>query len=114
MLFNNLTIRHKVSLYSFVLAKLCGMLGVALGFGGTGLRDIGGFVLAIAFFFIFVSIMSSVSQLTIDKQNFEAQDPIIKRNRELKAELKLLEKQVNELKLESEKLLNLKIRKNIF
>lgn len=112
-MFENLTLYHKLALYSFVMAKMCGMLGVGLGFGDSDLRKIGAVLLGLAFVFIFFSITMSIFQMGKDKEAFIPQDHIARQNAELKKQREILLKEVEELRLEKRKMLNLKIRKNL-
>ena len=112
-MFEDLTRYHKLALWSFILAKMCGMLGVGLGFAGGELRQLGAYLLGFAFISIFFSVTMSIIQMGKDRETFVPQDHITKQNIKLRKERTKLLQEVRELQLKKEKMLNLKIRKNI-
>ena len=59
-MFEDLTRYHKLALWSFILAKMCGMLGVGLGFAGGELRQLGAYLLGFAFVSIFFSFVTNL------------------------------------------------------
>ena len=112
-MFENLTTYHKLALYSFVLAKMCGMLGVGLGFAGGDIRQLGGYLLGFALISIFFSVTMSIVQMGRDRETFIPQDHIARQNMELKKEREALLKEVADLKKKRQSMVELKIKHNI-
>jgi len=112
-MFENLTAHHKLALYSFVLAKMCGMLGVGLGFAGGEIRQIGGYLLGLALVSIFFSVAMSIIQMGKDREAFVPQDHIARQNIELKKEREMLLKEVADLKKKKQSMLELKIKHRV-
>ena len=112
-MFEILTTYHKLALYSFVLAKMCGMLGVGLGFAGGDIRQLGGYLLGFALISIFFSVTMSIVQMGRDRETFIPQDHIARQNMELKKEREALLKEVADLKKKRQSMVELKIKHNI-
>lgn len=113
-MFENLTSYHKFALMGFVLAKMCGMLGVCLGFAGGELRQLGGGLLGFAFISIFFSVIMSCLQMGRDQETFQYQDHIACQNSKLKKERAQLLKEVESLKRDHAAMLELKIKNRVF
>lgn len=89
---------NKVALGLFASAKLFGMIGVCLGFGGGIYHTLGGFFLAVAFVFIFSAVTCSIIQASRDKKRFSNEDlsdaktkRLVQMKTELEQEIKALE-----------------------
>ena len=109
--FSGMSGLNKASLGFFVLAKLCGMFGVGLGFCGPEYRTAGGFLLAAAFGFIFSAVCCSLLQSRRDRETFGEQDIESARIREMKLAKAELEEEIKELELHREALRNMILRR---
>lgn len=112
-MFEDLTRYHKLALWSFILAKMCGMLGVGLGFAGGELRQLGAYLLGFAFVSIFFSVTMSIIQMGKDRDTFVPQDHIARQNMELKKERDKLLKEVTDLKKKRQSMMELKIKHHV-
>ena len=89
----SLTALNKIFLIFFILAKICGLVGIAAGFIHGSSREVGGILLGTSFVFLLVSIVCSIVQMSIDRKKFEDED-------EYKSNLKLLLRRKKEIENE--------------
>ena len=113
-MFENLTVYHKLALFGFVIAKMSGMFGVALGFAGGGLRNIGAGLLGFAFLSIFFSIGMSMIQMGRDRDRFEEEDGVSSKTAQLRQEHARLLEEVSELRKQRDSELAQRLRNRMF
>jgi uncharacterized membrane protein YdjX (TVP38/TMEM64 family) len=88
---------NKMALGFFVLTKLCGLVGFAMGFGSGMIRTLGGCVLGSAFFFLICTAACCFLQSSQENKKFAEEDSVVDNIRKLKQQQLLLEEQVKEL-----------------
>lgn len=107
-----MTSLNKFSLFLFLIAKVCGIVGVGFGFAGKQYHEVGGYILSLAVFSIFLSIFLSLIQSFKDKKNFAIEDEEVKQIKELKKRKNDLELQILKLKEEKKAVENFVLSKN--
>lgn len=82
-MFEELTKRHVLALVGFLFAKLFGMFGFFLGFGGGEMRTLGGVFIGLAIVAIFFSIGMSLIQTRADALRFAEEDALLEEQEEV-------------------------------
>jgi hypothetical protein len=95
--FKEMAILNRAAFINFILGKLSGFVGVALGFV-DGYHRLGGYLLILAFVFILLSVVCSILQGRRDRVKFSIEDShynklkdLAAKKLELELEIKLLE-----------------------
>ena len=96
--FESIPFFNKIALTFFILTKLCGLIGFAMGFGSGIIRTLGGCVLGSAFFFLVCAIVCCLLQSSQENKKFEEEDGVVKNIQKLKQQQLLLEEHVKEFK----------------
>lgn len=108
MNFSSITKFNRYAFILFIVAKLNGCIGVSLGFLGGEYHQYGGFLLCIAIICIFLSVIFSIKQMSVDKIIFEHEDDENIKLKNLILKKNLLENEIfllQEKRLETEKFL---------
>lgn len=88
---------NKMALGFFVLAKLCGLVGFAMGFGPGMIRTLGSVSLGMAFLFLVCCAGCCILQYSQENKKFAEEDAVVDNIRKLKQQQLLLEERVKEL-----------------
>lgn len=101
---------NKIALGMFLLAKLCGFIGIILGFFSGPGRFAGGIFLALAFICLILSVLCSVLQASKEAKKFEKEDEEKSTIRSLMNKRKELEDELKDLEARKNTLMSLSIR----
>lgn len=94
--FSSLSSLNRTALGAFIAAKLCGMVGVGLGFS-EDYRTLGGVFLTSAFVFIGVSVGCAMVQSVRDRKKFSLEDEELGRVRRLAETKDRIEREIRDL-----------------
>jgi len=110
-IFYNMATLNKVAISFFAVAKMFGMIGVCLGFADKKYHTIGGYLLSFAFAFIFLAVVCSIIQTSIDKKKFDLEDSAISKTKKLVQIKAGLEREIKELEERRQALQKIILRK---
>lgn len=108
--FSSMSRLNKIALWMFLLAKLCGIIGIVLGFFSGNLRTFGGITLGFAFVFLVFSVSCSILQSSKEAKKFEDEDKEKSILRDLTNKRKELENELKDLEARRTALLSFSVR----
>ena len=110
--FRDMANLNRAAFINFILGKLSGFIGVALGFT-SGYHLVGGYLLGLAFLFIIVSVVCSILQVGRDRVKFSIEDSNYSTLRELDIRRQELELEIRRLEERRSDLAKFKISRGL-
>lgn len=99
-----------VALFSLVLSKFLGILGVALGFLGDNSRFYGSIILGIAVLLIVISITCAIVQMILDRKYLNQENEDNLKIKTMQRKYDTLKEQIAALELKQQSLEKMKIK----